>query len=271
MNITYYMVQINPIILFFLMVFAGGLITGLITYLFRKFIKVNILRAHNEVTGFFFMAIASFYALLIGFVVFAVWEQLNEIESNVSKEASSALSLYRNIKYYPDTLESKQLLNVYVDFVYNVVNEEIPNMARMEPNRKTGESFNKVFYKMENLNPKNPYQIELIAGLFHDLNELAMYRGLRTSSIEAEIPLPLWLTIIFGAIITIICALLVDIGHLGLHVLLNGLLGAFISMLFFVIVQFDHPFSGSLAIEPKSYYQIFTVEQWSHELPTKNK
>ncbi len=271
MPITYYMVQLNPVLLFLLMICFGGIFIGLITFIFRKFINVKILRAHNEVTGFFFMAIASFYALLLGFVVFSVWEQLNEIESNVSKEGSSALALYRDIKYYPDSLESKELLILYMDFVYNVINEEIPNMARLEPSQKTGESFNKVFYKMEHLKPKSPYEIQLIAVMFAHLNDLASFRGLRTSSLESEIPLPMWLPIVFGAIITIICALLVDIEDTSMHVGLNALMGAFIAMLFFIIVLFAHPFSGSLAIQPKSYYNIFTVEQWSQEPPSKNK
>ena len=66
------------------------------------------------------MAIASFYALLLGFVVFVVWGQLNAIQSNVSIEGSSAMGLYRDIKFYPDTNDSKQLKIVYLDFVFNV-------------------------------------------------------------------------------------------------------------------------------------------------------
>lgn len=266
MAITYYMLQIPPYLLFILIISFGAVFAGLTTFLFRKYIKVKILRAHNEVTGFSFLALAGSYSFLLSFVVFIVWGQLNETKNNVSKEGSFAMSLYRDIKFYPDTVESKQLMVVYLDFVFNVVDEEFPDMESMKLSRKTPESFNRVFYKMEHLNPKNPFQIQLVAEMFNHLNELAVYRGLRATSMETEIPSFMWLPIIFGAIIIIICAMLLDIEHTRLHVALNAFLGIFIGMFLFIIILLDHPFSGKLGIKPKSYKQIFTMEQQNNEV-----
>jgi hypothetical protein len=265
MAITYYMLQISPVLFFLLITSFGAVFAGLATHLFRKHISIQVLRSHNEVTGFLFLAIASFYALLLSFVVLVVWDQLNETRGNVSKEGSSAMGLYRDIKFYPDTLESKLLMTVYLDFVYNVVDEEFPNMEHMQQSRKTPESFNRVFYKMEHLNPKTPFQVQLVAEMFNHLNELATCRGLRTTSMETEISPPMWLPMIFGAFITIICAMLLDIENTRLHILLNAMLGVFIAMFFFTIIMLDHPYSGSQGLKPKSYKQIFTMEQWENE------
>ncbi len=269
MAITYYMLQIPPWLFFILIISFGAIFGGLATFLFRKYANVRILRSHNEVTGFLFMSIASFYAFLMSFVVFVVWGQLNETRGNVSKEGSSALELYRDIKFYPDTVESKQLMTVYLDFVFNVIDEEFPNMEEMKLSRKTPESFNRVFYKMEHLNPKNPFQVQLVAEMFNNLNDLATYRGLRTSSLDMEIPPPIWLPIILGALITMLCAMFLDIEHRRMHVTLNSLLGVFIAMFLFMIIILDHPYTGSLAIKPKSYKEIFTMEKWAKELHSK--
>lgn len=269
MAITYYMLQIPPFLFFILIVSFGAIFAGLSTFIFRKYVNLKILRSHNEVTGFLFLAIASFYALLLSFVVFVVWDQLNGTSDNVSKEGSSAMALYRDIKFYPDTVESKQLMSVYLDFVFNVIDDEFPNMGHMKQSRKTPESFNKVFYKMEHLNPKNQFQVQLVAEMFNHLNELATYRGLRTTSMETEIPAPMWLPLIFGAIITIFCAMLLDIEHVRMHVALNALLGIFIGMFLFIIILLDHPFTGTLGLKPKSYKEIFTMEQWANENHSK--
>ncbi len=269
MAITYYMLQIPAFLLFILIISGGAIIAGVATLLFRKYIRVNILRSHNEVTGFLFMAIASFYALLLSFIVLIVWDQLNETRGNVSKEGSSAMGLYRDIKYYPDPIESKELLVAYLNFVYNVIDEEFPNMEHMKQSRKTPESFNWVFYKMEHLNPKTPFQVQLVAEMFNHLNELALYRGLRTTSMETEISPPMWLPMILGAMITIFCAMLLDIEHMRMHVTLNALLGIFIGMFLFTIIFLDHPFTGNYGIKPKSYMQIFTLEQWANEHHSK--
>jgi hypothetical protein len=265
MAITYYLLQIQPVFLFIILILLGAVFAAFGTYFFRRHIKIKILRSHNEVTGFLFLAIASFYALLLSFIVLVVWDQANETHTNASKEGSSALGLYCDIKYYPDTLGSKKLMAVYIDFVYNVIDEEFPNMEVMKLSRKTPESFNRVFFEMEHLDPKTPFKIQLVAEMFHHLNELSTYKGLRTASIETEIPSPMWLAIIIGAIITIVCAMLLDIEHNRMHVILNSLLGAVIGMFLFIIIILDHPYAGSNGIKPKSYKQIFTLEQWDHE------
>lgn len=263
MALTFYLVQLPPLVLFIFCLATGATFAGLGTFLFRKYANIKVLRSHNEVTGFLFLAIASFYGLLLGFVIFIVWGQLNETHTNISIEGSSAMGLYRDIKYYPDTLEAKQLMIVYLDFVYKVVNDEIPNMAKLESSRITAESFNNVFYKIEHLHPKNPFQIQLVAEMFHHLNELATYRGLRTASMETKISGPIWFPILLGAFVTLLCAMMLDIEHARVHIGLNTLLGMFIGMMIFIIMLLDHPYTGSLGIQPTSYYQIFTLEQWT--------
>ncbi|MDI1355514.1 MAG: DUF4239 domain-containing protein [bacterium] len=265
MAITYYMLQIPPWVFFISIVAFGATVGILVTFLVPKYAKVKVLRAHNEVTGFLFLAIASFYSLLLSFIVLIVWNQFNDVRSNVSKEGSSAMGLYRDIKYYPDTLEGKQLMRVYLDFVFQVVDEEFPNMEHMKPSRKTPEAFSRVFFKMEHLNPKNSFNGQLVAEMFNHLNELDRYRGLRSTSIHAEIAPHLWLPILLGGLITLICAAFLDLEHRPMHLLLNAMLGAFIGMFLFIIVSLDHPFSGEQGIKPNAYKEIFTLEQWAKE------
>lgn len=271
MAITYYMVQIPPFLLFIFLTFSLGLFAGFTTWLVRKYIVVTILRSHNEVTGFIFLAISSFYAFLLSFVVFVVWDQLNETRANVSNEGSSAMGLYRDIKYYPDTVASKQLTSVYLDFVYNVIDEEFPNMAIMKASRKTPESLNRVYFVMEHLRPQSPFQVQLVSEMFHHLNQLDSYRGLRIMSIETEIPYPIWMPIIAGALISIVFVMLLDIENARMHVAINSLFGIIIGMFIFIIIILDHPYTGAIGIKPKAYKEIFTLEAWANEQHLKVK
>ncbi|MES2587334.1 MAG: DUF4239 domain-containing protein [Bacteroidota bacterium] len=271
MAITYHMLQIPTIWLFIIMISSGALFAGTLTFIFRKYIRVKVLRSHNEVTGFLFTAIASFYALLLGFVVFTVWGQLNDTQTNINQEGGSALSLYRDIKFYPDTLDSQKLKTVYLGYVFNVIDEDFPNMEKLKLSSKTPESLNKVFYTLESLNPKNPFQTQLLGEMFHHLNELCTLRELRISAMETEIPPSMWLPIMIGAVITIICAMLLDIEHTRILIGLNSLFGAFIGMILFTIILLDHPFAGSLKIEPKSYMEILKIEMMDNEFLIKQE
>jgi hypothetical protein len=271
MSLIYYMLQISPYLLFILLIVCTAILTAILTHVFRKFHKVKILRAHNEVTGFIFLAVSSFYGLLLSFVVFLVWDQLNSIRTNASKEGSSAMSLYYDIKFYPDTVASKKLMKVYLDYVYNVIDEEYPNMEKMEPGRKTPESLSLVFYEIEHTNPQSNFHAQLVGSMFNHLNEIATYRGLRITSMDSEIPNIIWLPILLGGVITLLFALLLDIENAHLHISINSMMGIFIAMLIFTIIILSHPFTGSIKIEPKAYKEIFTVESWIHAKPCKLK
>ena len=270
MAITYYMLQFPPVLFFLFITVICGSIAGIGTALFRKYSKLEILRSHNEVAGFLFLAIAGFYSLLLSFMVFLVWGELNETKNNLNKEGSSALALYRDIKYYPDTTDSKQMMIVYLDYVFNVVDDEMPNMRQMKQSIKTGESLNNIFFQIERIHPKTPFETQLLTEMFRHLNELSVYRGLRTGSLEMEIPPPIWLPLLFGALITVLCSIVLDIEHTRLHISLNILLGSFIGMVLFIIILLDHPFTGSFSVNSKSYNQIFILEQRADTLYQAN-
>jgi hypothetical protein len=265
MAITYYMLQIPPWLFFSVLILSFGFLSAILTLIFRKYFKVQILKSHNEVTGFLFLATASFYALFLSFIMLVVWEQRNETHANISNEGSAALGVYRDIKYYPDSTVSANLMTVYLDFVYKVVDEEFPLMAKMESSRATSEAFNKVFYEIERLNPETPFHVQLVGEMFGHLNELARCRSLRITTMEAEISPALWLPIILGWLITILCCVLLDIEHKRMNISLNFFLGAIIGVFLFTIIILDHPYTGETKIEPKSYLQIFTLEEWSNE------
>ena len=75
------------------------------TFLFRKYVKVKILRSHNEVIGFLFLAIASFYALLLSFIVLVVWDlkiftltylRKRKVINNPNKAPNSTIKMKNN-------------------------------------------------------------------------------------------------------------------------------------------------------------------------------
>ncbi len=266
MAITYYMLQIPSFILFLLLVGTIATLAGFGAYIFRKIFKITILKSHNEVTGYLFLAIASFYALLLSFIVLIVWEQLNETKSNVSLEGSSALALYRDIKYFPDSTISQKIMNPYLFFVENVIKDEFPKMQRLERSRNTTEAFNRVYKTMENIKSKDPLQIQLTSSILNHLNQLATYRALRLDSMENEIAPAMWFPIILGMILTIFCAILLDIEHFKMHIGLISFLGAFIGMFLFIIILVDHPFTGKMGVTPSSFEHILTLETWNDEI-----
>src|SRR5688500_13950230 len=96
MDPVHAMLQLPPWLLLIVTVVLFSSVGIACTYFFRKYVNLQPLRAHNEVVGYIFATVGGFYGLLLGFVVFLVWDSLNSAQSNSSKEGSIARALYRD-------------------------------------------------------------------------------------------------------------------------------------------------------------------------------
>jgi hypothetical protein len=257
MDISYHLLQMKPFVLLSVIILSFGAIGALGTFLFRKYVKMKYLRGHNEVVGYIFAILGGFYGLLLGFVVFFVWDTMNQSQNNANQEGSLARGLYRDIKYYPDTAKMKSMMHHYMEYVHAVVDIEYPDMERLRPVSATDRKyFNNVFREMERLDPNDAR----VSQMFKHLNDLATYRGLRQLDSESAIPTEIWVPLLLGGFIILVIAILVKVESMGLHIAINAMLGAFIGIVIYLIVIIDHPFTGEMKIEPTQYKLILQMQ-----------
>lgn len=206
--------------------------------------------------GHFFGLLGGIYGLLLGFVVVLVWGAYNDTQANAAKEESLALSLYREIVFFPDSPKAAPLMQAYVSFAHSVVEEEYPQMEKIEPfTQHNRQAINAVYRQLELLNVKDARSEKMV----EHLDQLNMYRSLRELGAYSNIPVAIWIPLLLGYVILMICALFLDLESIRMHVLVNGLLGAFIGLVFYIILLVNHPFSGSMKIEPERYRTILEM------------
>jgi hypothetical protein len=257
MDISYHLLQMRPFVLLVVIVLSFGFIGGFGTYLFRRFVKFKYRAGHNEVVGYIFAILGGFYGLLLGFVVFFVWDTMNQAQNNANQEGSLARGLYRDIKYFPDSNKMKPLMHYYMEYVHAVVEIEYPTMEKLKPLTSNDRKyFNNVFREIERLDTEDAR----VGQMFKHLNDLATFRGLRQLDAESEIPPEIWVPLLFGGFIILLIAALVKVESIVLHVAINAMLGSFIGIVIYLIVMIDHPFTGELRIEPTQYKLIIQMQ-----------
>jgi Ca2+/H+ antiporter len=260
MDITHKLLSLPTFLLLFIMIAFFAVLSIGVTYIFHSYIRVKVMNSHNEVTGYTFSVVAGFYALVLAFVVFQALDDFNGVQRDADIEGSLAKSLYRQIKYYPDSANAVTLRKEYVRYVNLVVNEEYPSMDNLQKSMPTAEAFGSVFEMIERLNPVDHNTQDKAAIMLEQLNKLAKYRNLRNLAGDSQIPAIMWLTLLLGWLITMIFASLINVENLRYHLGINGLMGAFAGLIFFLIVILDHPFTGSMKVEPTSYEQVIQME-----------
>src|ERR1700753_1202411 len=114
MKLFYYLLQMPPFLLLVFCVLLFGLFNMAATLIARKYRISNVLKSSNEIIGQLFTGLGGFYALLLSFVVFLVWDAFTQAETNSNREGSLAKSMYLDIRYFPDTVKTKQLMVCYI-------------------------------------------------------------------------------------------------------------------------------------------------------------
>lgn len=257
MCMSAYLLRLPPFVLLLLMMLSFAAVGAAATYLFRRFVQKIPKKQHNEVMGHFFGLLGGIYGLLLGFVVVLVWGAYNDTEANAAKEESLALSLYREITYFPDSAKAAPLRQAYMAFVRSVVEKEYPQMEAMQPfTLENSKCISRVYKQLEELN-KEDARSEKMA---EHLSQLAMYRSLREMGAYADIPLAIWLPLLLGYLVLIASALFLGMESIRLHVLANGLSSAFVGLVIYIILLFTHPFTGSIKIEPEKYKRILELD-----------
>ncbi len=277
MPLTYRLLHIHPITLLLLLMFIFSVAGALGTYLFRRYVRLRIGNSHNDVAGNIFAMVGGFYGLLLAFVVFLVWDQFNDAQQCADIEGSLAKGLYRDIKFYPvsdtggvSSNDMKILTFAYVNYVEDVLKEDSLLDTKGPTDRDyifyrdvvTVRSFSQVFEIMERTHDVEDYKNQRIDQMFRHLNELSTYRSLRGLAADSEIDVYLWIPLWLGGIITFLFAVLMDIENRRLHVMMNGLLGAFVALIFYIIIISDHPFAGKMRIDLKK--SLGKIVEWEY-------
>src|SRR5277367_5898401 len=84
-------------------------------------------RAHNDLIGWQLSILGTTYAVILGFMLYAVWTNFGAADLNVDLEASSLRNLYRIAEGLPDQQRS-ELQNETRAYADAVVNHEWPEM-----------------------------------------------------------------------------------------------------------------------------------------------
>ncbi len=217
-------------------------------------------KTSNEITGYIFSVVAGFYALLLSFVVFQALDKYNNVQKDADTEASSAKSLYRQIKHYPDTVLVSALKLEFLNYLKLVVTEEFPGMAKGNQSESSHYSFEKVFEMVLKMKQSGDSIKSNTQVMVQNLIDLSKFRSLRQLAGDVEISRRMWEVLLIGGLIIAILASLINVKSRRYHLFLNGLMGAFIGLIIFLIIELDHPFAGSIKIKPDGYSAILNME-----------
>jgi len=261
MPFTARLLMLPPWLLFILInaLFIGFSI--LLLHTVKHCAQCQMRKGHNDVAASIFNKAGTVFGIILAFVVVILWQEYNKSMDLASAEGTEALELYQDLSLYPDQKQAAGPLTALVHFAELVIKDEYPAMAKLKTSPVTEQAIYTLRVELMHINPQTRQEQILYTKLLKDLENLAKLREGRLSNLESSLPGIFWGALIVGVIITITFSIIFGAENLCLHSLLASMLAVILAIAFFLIIELDYPFTGTLSAKPTSYIKMLqTIE-----------
>ena len=236
-------------------VFVGFYWAGLIFLrpILRQFVKNT--RGANDIVGYVLSCFCVFYGLLLGLIAVTAYQNASDTSANVTHEAAALSALYEDVSRYPDPY-GQNLRWILRDYTRYVIKYAWP-LQRQGIVPVDGSIRVQAFQeKLLDFQPATPVQEILHAEALRQFNTFLEHRRMRLFSVNTAIPPVMWYVVILGAVINIAMVWLFDMRFIT-HLLLGGLLAAYLGTMIFLIAAMDHPFRGEVSVTPEPFEALY--------------
>lgn len=241
---------------------VGASVAGLLAV--RRSVEWSALEPHREVAGYVFAVIGVVYAVLLAFVVIAVWEEFEDAKADANREAAAVWLLFQNARMLGDDAGAARV--AAVEYAVSVVDDEWPAMThhqREAPETDRAlDALWRAFSVAGASGTADDVFLDQAVERLHDASEL---RRTRVFNSREGLPGALWAVLLLGAAVCIAFTYLFAIENLGAQILMVGALAATIGLVFFLILSLELPFTGEMRVGPGAMRRV--LEEFGHAAP----
>jgi Protein of unknown function (DUF4239) len=231
-------------------VFAVG---GLI--LVQRLVPIGVRQRQNDVAGFIYAVLGVAYAVLLGLMLVAVWEQWEAAKIIADDEASELAEIFWIAHQLPQP-EGRHIQELAYSYAEVVVEEEWPLMAQGEFSPKAWATIDDLRDSVQSFQPTTDGQLALYQEALGRMDGLADARRERLLATEEGLPGILWVVLIIGGVFVVGFTYLFGMENNLTHILMVATLALIISLVLFTVAALNYPFRGDVHIAPEAFEQV---------------
>jgi protein-S-isoprenylcysteine O-methyltransferase Ste14 len=236
--------------LLMIFLFMLAAVAGLV--LVQRLVPIGVRQQHNDVAGFIYAVLGIAYAVLMGLVVVATWEQFRTASDTVEHEANELAELFWLGHRLPDT-EGHRLQELAQSYARVVADEEWPLMARGESSPRAWALIDEIRLTVQDMNPHTQAEQVLYDQGLERVHDLADARRDRLLEAREGIPGILWVVLVVGGIVAIGFTYLFGLNNTASHLLMVAALALIIGLVLFTIGSLEYPFAGDVRVGPDAF------------------
>lgn len=201
-------------------------------------------------------ALIGVYAVAAGLTAVAVWQNMDDAASDVSREAAAIAVLYHDLGGYPQPLQNKTK-RALIAYTRYVINFEWPLHQKGEVPKDTIRMIEEAQHSILTFQPTNDGEKIIQAQVLQAYNQLLQAHLLRVQAVKyTALPTELWVVVILLGAIAISSCFLLRVDSFALHATITLLVAAPIALVLYFISVSDHPFQGGISVSSEPYQAV---------------
>ena len=222
-------------------------------------------KALNEVNAWQMGVLGTTYGVILGFMLFTVWNDFRAAEIDVALEAASLLNVH-NIAAGLPSPEREAMRQLTVKYAEATVNQEWPAMHNQQENHAAGLVLGQMWQVLTVAQSKNPEETNSIDHVTTAMTALADRRRLRQEQHENQLPKVLWILLVVGGLVTVTSSCLLGNDKKWLHYGQVVALTFVVAVTLTAIADLARPFEGAVNVAPTALQRALAVMQDARHL-----
>ncbi len=221
----------------------------------QRLVSTDQRKQYNDVAGFIYAVLGVSYAVLLGLVLIAVWDDWEAAASTATDEANELAGIFWIAHSLPQP-EGRHIQELARSYAQVVVKEEWPLMGQGKASPKAWATLEEMRGTIQGLDPTTDAQQVLYEQALERVHGVADARRDRLLDAREGIPAILWVVLIVGGVITVGFTYLFGLENTTVHLLMVAALAMTLSLTLFTVAALDYPFSGDVRIHPTAFEQV---------------
>ncbi len=214
-------------------------------------------RTHNDLIGWQLSILGTTYAVIIGFMLYAVWTNFELADVNAENEANCLVNLYK----LADGMPPPQRMKVQAlakDYVDAVLNHDWPNMDQGKQDfSDSHKAMSSMWTELLPVEANTSSYSILYDHALTELREMTEHRRLRELESMSHLPGILWVVLVAGAAITIMSSCMFGAENAMLHALQVVSLTVLLTLVLVAVADINRPFQGQVHVEPQGFIRAW--------------
>jgi Protein of unknown function (DUF4239) len=211
----------------------------------------------NDVTGWQLGILGTTYGVILGFMLFTVWNDFRIAEINTNLEASSLLTVSRIGGTLPSP-ERESIRALAVKYAEATIHEDWPAMQVQQDSLASERVAQDMWNVLAQLKAGNS-EVQSADHLTNALKELSERRNLRGQEFRERLPGILWFLLVAGAGATVGSSCLLGNDNKWLHYWQVLGLTFVVAVTLASIADLARPFEGGVSVTPIAFERALTM------------